>query len=299
MEYEEHGFVSSLDGTRLFFGVRGRGPAIVLADGIGCAGFVWEHLQPILAKDYRVVHCHYRGHGRSGPPAGLGVGMETLAQDAVTVLDHLGVGDVAVFGHSMGTQVSLEICRRIPERVRGLGLLCGSYGRITQTFHGTKILDAIVPRALGLVSQRMKIARGLWGRIPPKAAFHFARVFREVDAFTLREEDFHRYWDHISLMDPDVFLRTLAAAGEHSAESFLPEIACPSLVVAAERDTFTPPELAQAMSERIPGADYLLLEGGSHAAPVEQPRRVAERVRTFLAERVYPNPVSVAPPTTA
>ena len=40
-------------------------PAIVLSDGIGCDGFAWKYLQPHLAKTHRVLHWHYRAHGRS------------------------------------------------------------------------------------------------------------------------------------------------------------------------------------------------------------------------------------------
>lgn len=287
MEYEETGFVPASDGTKLFFGVRGSGPVVVLADGIGCAGFVWAYLQPVLAAEYRVVHCHYRGHGRSGTPGASGVGMDTLARDLVHVAQHLGTTEFVVLGHSMGTQVALEAYRHAPDRVRGLGLLCGSFGQITKTFHGTNILEQMLPRLLALTGERRGLARALWGRLPPKLAFHGARVLGEVDALALREEDFRHYWEHIGLMDPDVFLRTLSSAGAHSAEDLLERIAAPTLVVAAERDTFTPSSLAKTMSERIPGAEFMLLEGGSHAAPVEQPRKLADRVQRFLRTRAF------------
>jgi pimeloyl-ACP methyl ester carboxylesterase len=295
MKYEESGFVPAQDGTKLFYGVRGSGPVVVLADGIGCAGFVWAYLQPALAEHYRVVHCHYRGHGRSGAPGGAGVGIDTLAHDITEVLAHLGAEEYAVLGHSMGTQVALETYRCAPDRVRGLGLLCGSYGQITKTFHGTNILEQVLPRLLALTGQRTGIARALWGRLPPSLAFHGARVLGEVDSLTLREEDFRHYWEHIGLMDPEVFLRTLSSAGAHTAEDLLEQITAPTLVVAAERDTFTPSSLAKTMSERIPGAEFMLLEGGSHAAPVEQPRKLTDRTLKFLATRVFPAALDTQP----
>ncbi len=42
-----------------------------------------------------------------------------------------------------------------------------------------------------------------------------------------------------------------------------------TLVIAAERDTFTPPAIAEGMASAIPGADFLMLRAGSHAAPVK------------------------------
>ena len=108
----------------------------------------------------------------------------------------------------------------------------------------------------------------------------------ELDRDRIREEDFERYWEHSALMDPDLFLRILRAAGQHDAKGFLHEVDVPTLIVAAERDTFTPMVLADEMAQSIPNAELEIIEEGSHAAPVEQPRRVADRVEEFLATRV-------------
>jgi pimeloyl-ACP methyl ester carboxylesterase len=57
-------------------------------------------------------------------------------------------------------------------------------------------------------------------------------------------------------------------------------------VVAAENDTFTPMPLAEEMAAAIPNAELEVIEGASHAAPVEQPDRIAERVEDFLSSRL-------------
>ena len=65
-------------------------------------------------------------------------------------------------------------------------------------------------------------------------------------------------------MDPDVFLAMLRLAGEHSAEDLLPKIQAPVLVLAAERDTFPPADLAEKMAQAIPGADlFTAVEAGT------------------------------------
>lgn len=290
MEYDEHGFVTAEDGTALWYGLRG--PAsdltpVVLNDGIGCDGFAWKYLQPALAAERRVLHWHYRGHGRSGPPVDPArVDVPALARDLGRLLDEVGLDRAVLVGHSMGTQVALEHALAEPARTAALVLVCGTYGRVTHTFHGTDVLKDILPRAIEAVQRKRGLARALWGSVPPTVAFHLARLSGEVDALAIREEDFRRYWEHIRWMDPDVFLAMLRAAGEHSAEGGLGRIACPTLVFAAEKDTFVPSAIAEHMASRIPGAELEKIPGGSHAAPVEQPDRVVERVRRFLAERV-------------
>jgi len=290
LDYDSQGFVRAEDGTRLFFGVRGEGPAIVLNDGIGCDGFVWRYLHPHLAERHRVIHWHYRGHGRSGPPADPArLNVEALARDLCVVLDHLEVQERVLLGHSMGTQVALESYRLAPDRTRALGLFCGSFGRVTHTFHGSDVLSQLLPGIIERAQRNRGLVRAFWSRVPSALAYRMARISGEVDALSIREEDFRKYWDHICAIDPDVFLPMLRLAGDHSAEDLLSRISAPTLVIAAERDTFTPPELAQKMAEAIPDAEFERISG-SHAAPVEQPSTIQALLDDFLARRVCDAP---------
>jgi pimeloyl-ACP methyl ester carboxylesterase len=286
--YDHQGFAVAEDGTRLFYGVAGSGKPVVLNDGIGCDGFAWKYIQPDLARDHLVIHWHYRGHGRSGPPVDRArLDIVAVARDLRAVLDKLHVDDeVLMIGHSMGTQVCLENYRLQRERTRGMILCCGSYGRVTETFHGSDMLKQVLPTLIEQVQRRRGLARALWGRVSPGLAFRVASMSGEIDSLNIQREDFETYWEHINLMDPDVFLPMLRAAGEHSAEDLLSSVRVPTLVIAAERDTFTPSELAQSMADRIPGGEFLLLPGASHAAPIEHPQVMIDRMCQFLAERL-------------
>lgn len=300
MEYDRQGFATADDGTRLFYGMAGTGPTrersgsiapspytIVLNDGIGCDGFAWKYLQPHLAAEHPVLHWHYRAHGRSGLPADPArIDLPAHARDLLSVLDANEIDKAVLVGHSMGTQVSLEAYRLAPDRVAGLVLLCGSYGRVTATFHGSDVLKQVLPAILEAVERRQGIARALWGRIPARIAFHIARLSKEIDGFAIQEEDFRPYMEHVSSMEPKIFLAMLRHAGEHTAEDLLERVAAPTLVVAAERDTFTPAALAEHMAEVIPDAELFMLRGASHAAPIEQPVAIGLRIDKFLRERV-------------
>lgn len=292
---EREAFAVGDDGTPLYYRVlsppdaeaaAARAPA-VLCDGILCDGFIWKYLAPWLARERTVLHWHYRGHGRSGSPRDPAlIDMTAHARDLIAVLASAELPPAVAFGHSMGTQVVLELYRHAPERVRGMGLLCGSYGKVTSTFHGTDLLRSALPPLLEAVRGRRGLARAIWSRLSPKVGFRVARMLGEVNARQMREEDLRPYLEHMVHVDFELFLAMLREAGEHSAEDLLPQIAVPALVIAAERDTFTPPDIARHMADEIPNADYLMLRGGSHAAPVEQPDLVNLRVAKFLRERV-------------
>ncbi|MGD8863197.1 MAG: alpha/beta hydrolase [Myxococcales bacterium] len=283
MDYDTRSLASAADGTKLFYGVRGDGPPIVLLDGIGCDGWAWNHIQPHLSQRFRTVHLHYRGHGRSGAPVDPeAIDIYTLADDVLHLMDHVGIEQAVLMAHSMGTQVALEVFRRAPERVRAMVLVCGSYGRITHTFHGNDLLHRALPRLIEQVRKHSGLFRAFWGRLPPALSWRVAGWIGEIDGASLAQDDFARYVDHLSEIDLDLYLNMLQKAGEHTAEDLLPRIDIPVLVIAAERDTFTPPDVVEDLANHIPTADYLELEGASHAAPLERADQINAKVDDFL-----------------
>jgi pimeloyl-ACP methyl ester carboxylesterase len=164
--------------------------------------------------------------------------------------------------------------------------MCGTFGRITTTFHGTDLLDQLLPGLVRGMRMFPGMARAVWGRVPAAMAFRIACAGRELDGERIQEEDFQRYWEHASLMNPEVFLPMLQHAGRHDARGFLADVDVPTLVVAAEHDTFTPMSLAEEMAGTIPNAVLEVIEGASHAAPVEQPELLAEHIEDFLSSRL-------------
>lgn len=285
MDYDARGFAAAADGTKLFYGEKGNGEAIVLLDGIGCDGWAWNQIQPHLALHRRVIHTHYRGHGRSGSGVDrTATDILTLRDDVIAVMDQCRAGRTTLVAHSMGTQVALEVYRKLPERVNALVLLCGSHGRITHTFHGNDVLHRVLPMLIATVRKYEPLARALWGRLPPRFSYRAARWLREIDGTQLRPEDFQLYVEHLSDIELDLYLTMLQKAGDHSAEDMLATIRVPTLVVAAERDTFMPADVVKDMAERIPGAKFLLLQGASHAGPIEQPAVIEAAIDELLAK---------------
>jgi pimeloyl-ACP methyl ester carboxylesterase len=284
MDYDARGFASAADGTRVFYGCRGQGSALLLLDGIGCDGWAWNHIQPHLSTSHRTIHVHYRGHGRSGSPVDPeAIDVATLSDDVLRVMDAAAAESVVVIGHSMGTQVAFELYRRARERVRALVLICGSYGRITHTFHGNDWLHRALPVLIEQVHKHGGLARALWGRLPPQLSFKIAGLIGEIDGLALSPDDFRQYVEHLSDIDLDLYLAMLQKAGEHSAEDVLASVTVPSLVISAERDTFTPVDVVRELARSIPSAEYVELTGASHAAPLERADAINGYIDTFLA----------------
>lgn len=285
------------DGTRIYVRTRERAepPAggaaervtAVLCDGIACDGFIWKYLWDDLARLVDVAHWNYRGHGRSGLPVDpAAIEVADHARDLSAVRAAIEAGPVVLFGHSFGCQVALEHLRDHREGVRGLVLICGAPGRVTHSFKGTDVLAQVLPRVLGRVEARPELARALWSRLPPPLAIRFALLSGEVDRRAINPEDLMPYMRHMVDIDVLMFLRMLRSAGEHSTTDLLPQLDVPALVIGGDRDTFTPPRLAEEMAAALPRGELLMVQGGTHVVPLERKELVRERVERFLRDRV-------------
>lgn len=289
---ETHQSAVAEDGTRLFVRSRSADHPVdavraFLCDGIVCDGFIWKYLWDDLAPILPVTHWHYRGHGRSALPVDPErIGVPAHADDLFAVRQLLGDPPSVLIGHSMGSQVVLECYRRHPDKIRALVLICGSYGKVTSTFRGMPILDVILPKITEFVTKQPELARAVWSRIPPEMAIKIALKAGDLDPAHVNPEDIRPYMTHMAHVDLPLFLRMLRAAGAHTAEDMLKDIRVPVLIVAGERDSFTPPTLSEAMAERIPGAELFMVKGGTHVASLEQHATVDAKIAEFLQARV-------------
>ncbi|MBZ0236876.1 MAG: alpha/beta fold hydrolase, partial [Deltaproteobacteria bacterium] len=110
-----------VDGVHVHYRDVGQGPAVVLIHGYSASIELWRPVQDALAERHRVIAIDLKGFGWTSRPAG---DYSPRAQAALvwSVLDKLGVGDVAVVGHSWGSSVALAMTLGAPERVRRIAL---------------------------------------------------------------------------------------------------------------------------------------------------------------------------------
>jgi 3-oxoadipate enol-lactonase len=80
---------------------------------------MWDVTVPALTDRYRVLRCDTRGHGRSGTTPGP-YSIEMLADDAIGLIDQLGIRRVHFVGLSMGGMIAQQIGARYADRVYSL-----------------------------------------------------------------------------------------------------------------------------------------------------------------------------------
>ncbi len=287
--------VPSFDGTELHVHRRWPrvevdrpAPTIVCCNGVGVSTFFWTYLESYFAhRGHRVITWDYRGHNRSGHPADeTSFTIENAARDLGCALDALEEADpVVVVGHSMGCQVSLEFGGRNPGRTAAIVPMLGTAGRALDTFFNSpraaRTLFSVVSKA---VARWPGAARGFNARLAAsRVAPLGARALGIVDGWRMPESALEAYLEHFSRMDPAVFFGFAASLDAHDAMEFVDEIVAPTLVVAGERDLFTPMRCSEELAAALPNGELFVVRDGSHACLVEQPDLINGRVADFLA----------------
>jgi pimeloyl-ACP methyl ester carboxylesterase len=96
------------------------------------------------------------------------------------------------------------------------------------------------------------------------------------------------YFDHVSMTDPLIAAKMVRGMHSHSAQEILEKIDVPVLICHGTADPFTPVSVAREMKDRIPHAELILYEDGSHTLPIEYPDELAAELKTFLKKEISP-----------
>ena len=108
--------VAKVNGTELYYEVRGAGPPILLLHGFTLDRRMWSRQVEGLAAHHRVVTYDARGFGRSALPDGRPY---RHCEDAAALCNHLGLHRVVAIGHSIGAHQTLELALSRPDLVAG------------------------------------------------------------------------------------------------------------------------------------------------------------------------------------
>lgn len=269
---------------------------LVLHDGLGCDGYIWRSLVQWFHKRHPIVHWQYRGHGKSSVPHDIrSLTLTEVIGDLEIVLDEFGIDRAVHLGHSMGVQIALEAYRHISERIAGLVLMCGSFEYPIRSWHASPYKDGpISPSNLAMRASFEKLTSAMinsgqvsqtfWSFLLALPAAYQVATRTEVNGQRLAFRDFGPYMKHLSHMDCRVFAQFARLLANHSAADLLPNIKEPTLIVGAGRDSFTPVWQSLEMHDKIPQSELLLLDDGTHSAPLEFTTDVNQCIQRFLVE---------------
>jgi pimeloyl-ACP methyl ester carboxylesterase len=263
-------FVEVAEGVSLWVETWGpeKAPAILLIMGANASGLAWpDELMALLARRHRVIRYDHRDTGAStwafdAKPYPV----TRLAEDAIAVLDALGIERAHVVGMSLGGLLVQLLLLDHPQRL----LSATIFG--IPALGGTPALEdgtVQAPIDAGLLEfwSHMFEPRDREAELDWRVE-HWRRLHGSVLPFD--EEEFRalerRIIDHAGRHDnPGAHARASTAGLERGAE--LAHVTVPTLVIATPEDPINPASNARHLAASLPHSTLVTLEGMGHALP--------------------------------
>ena len=262
------GFFSA-QGLQLHFQDCGTGLPVLLLHAFPLSGALFQPQLAGLAAEARFVVPDFRGFGQSAVGEGIAT-METLAEDALAMLDHLGIAAAVVGGVSMGGYVALALLRLDPGRVRGLVLADTQVGPV----------DAAARAARETLAQEV-LAKGMEALVERQLPV----LLSPAAPASVRQQ----VADLIRANPPTgaaAALRGMALRPD--GRDILARFGGPVLVTVGAQDTITPPAKAREMASLAPQATLVEFPGAGHLANLETPEAFNRVLAQFLRRIASP-----------
>ena len=258
---------ADIDRGRQYYRFEGRegDPVIVLSHSLGLDHGMWRPQVADLLPHFRVLSYDTRGHGASAATPG-DYTLEQLGQDALALLDSLGIARFAWCGLSLGGIIGQWLALTVPQRLTHV-VLANTSPRLTdpsamETRRRTVLeggMAAIVDMAMGRYFTPETLAAN-----PP-----FVDAARHTVLTT----------------DPVGYAGCCAVLRDFDLTASLSAITVPTLVIGGDRDVPMPwADHADVLARSIPGARAIRLPA-AHISNLERPRSFSTALLEFLLPR--------------
>ncbi len=253
-------------------------PPFVLLHGFSSQAHYWDALSVRVREERHVYAIDQRGHGESDWATDYGP--ESMPNDLLAVVDHLGLDTFALLGHSMGGGVAMRFAAQHPERVERL-----------------IIVDIGLPAANRPISRDNSVTRALAkDTFDNEAALmdHYQQLAPALDIERVRKAIMYNFRTlddgRVTYrFDPDLRNRLLSPEGIEAnriaAEELrarIHKVTCPTLVIRGELSDILLPDAAKATAAAFPNGNLVEIPRTTHMIPTDDPVAFRTVVREFL-----------------
>ena len=251
---------------------QGKGAPVLLIHGSGpgvSAWANWRLVLPALAEQRRVIAPDMVGFGYTDRPQGIEYGMPVWVQQALDLMDALGVERADLVGNSFGGGLALALAIRAPQRVRRMVLM----GAMGVSFPITPGLEAV------------------WGYEPSFESmkklldvFAYSRELVNDELARMRYEASIRpgFHESFSAMFPAPRQRSVEAMA--SPEDKIRALPHETLIVHGREDQVIPQSNAIKLLGLMQNAQLHIYGNCGHWTQIEHTSRFNRLVGDFLAE---------------
>ena len=238
------------------------GRVVLMSNSLMSNHQMWDWTIPALADKYRVLRYDMRGHGKSGtttPP----YNMAQLADDAVALLDALGLEKVHFVGLSMGGMIGQQLGARYGDRVHSL-VLCNT-------------ASEMAPRKMWDDRLAMAREKGIAAMVEPTLQRWFTPAFLER-----APQDIEKIKAMIAGTGLEGYTGCASAVRDMAQSTMLLKIRTPTMIIAGKEDPATTVDHATVLNRLIDGSKLVVIDEAAHLSNIEQPKAFNRAVRDFI-----------------
>ncbi len=254
------------DGVSIHYEVDGQGSPVLLLAGLAGVGASWGAQIDLFAEHHQVIVPDHRGTGASEYTT-RDMTITQHARDMARVIDAVGCGPVHVVGSSTG----------------------GAIAQLLAIHHRELLLSATIvssiARADAFYRRQFDMRRRMLTDSGLRASTEANALFLFDPKFTREHPEQVQAWVNTAsagTFEPKIVFTRIDMIVGHDAFDDLPSITTPTLVLVGERDFCAPPYFSAELAERIPGAEFAILDGG-HFIFLEKPVLLHDTIEAFIA----------------
>jgi class 3 adenylate cyclase len=228
-----------------------------------------------LASFSRLIMFDRRGTGASDAASGDPLpSWEEWAEEARIVLDAVGSERAVVVGSNDAGPTAVLFAAIHPDRTQALVLFSTTARFLSDVDYPWGLAREDLDGAVEVL-QRMWGTEDLAGFGMPDAAQdpEFRRFYARLNRLAVTGREAAAYFRWVQFAD---------------VREVLPSIRVSTLVMHREEFKWIPPEQGRYLSDRIPGARFVLVPGGDGALFAEPNDEIVQRIEKFLAEQQLP-----------
>jgi pimeloyl-ACP methyl ester carboxylesterase len=237
------------------------GPTLIFLHYWGGSTRTWAACIDELSKDHRCVAIDFRGWGLSDKDA-TDYGVEAMAEDVLGVIDQLGLTDFVIVGHSMGGKIAQVVAaRQLPE------------------LNALVLVEPAPPTPLQVPEQQKVDMIEFY---QSREGVHTAIQF--LAKLPLTEAQREQVVEDVLRGAPAAKQAWVDSGMLFDATSHASSIRVPVRVIVGGADPVEPEgALRSAFGKFIPNADFVVIPGVGHLAPLEAKRELVDEIRAALA----------------
>jgi 3-oxoadipate enol-lactonase len=260
-----------VNGTNLFVQDTGEDdlPVVLALHSLFLDGRMFDGFVDAAAGMFRVVRPDFRGQGRSDLDEVPLIHLDTLVEDIIELIDHLGLRDISLLAQSMGGDVGFRLVAARQGLFRRMAIV-GSSARSEPT-------DQL--EQFRVWTQNV----GEHGFVGETLDETMAIMFGETTRMNPANSEMLALWrDRITAVPRRLQPAMAGVIERESALDLLPQIQIPALIISGDEDLPRPPAWSDEVVDALPNAELIRLTGIGHSPTLEAPDVVLPRILEFF-----------------